>query len=383
MTVADTDELETAQERFSDNPTLVGQLDRLADVQRKLVEIEIADGTDEDDRRHRLLGLIDRLLLALSVGDPMLYGDQFVTALSAQIDAVDQNVSTYSCTASGDPVPALTEFVRSTFVPDATAAAAQLAGVSEHAARMIADAYAQLTETSGVLASIADERQVAAESLKFLTTQAAEQLDADRAAQHAALAKLIEDAATDLETDRVEFAKACELLDREGDELIARLRQQLALSADYRLSAQYEHQAKSEEDHADRMRRLAFGWGAAAAVVAAISLGLMFIGAAAGWEMNSWALLPSKITVIAALAGLAGYSGGQSSRHRNAARQLRTTQLELANLGAYIEELPTDQRAEVRRELVPSFFGKTVVAHPDDGPSTAALGRQLASSHGG
>lgn len=369
---------ETVKERFSADSEMVNQLDRVAIVQTKLHEIDIAEGTEEDARRTMVLQLLDRLLLALSTGDPLLFGSSFLSGLSAQIDTIDQNVSTYECAASGDPVPSLVEFTRNAFVPDASAAAAQLGGVAAQAVQAVADASTNTAASSEELAEIKAEREAAHAALEELQADARAQLDETASAHSKELDHLLENARKEIEEDRSAFVKVCQEADRRGDELIEKLQQQLSLSADYRLSAQYEHQAKNEEDHADKMRRYAFGWGSAAAVVAALSLALTFVGAANEWDLNQLALLPSKVTVVAAFAALAGYSGSQSSRHRNAARQLRITQLELANLGAYLEELPSERRATVREELVSSFFGKTVVAHPDDAPSTGSLvGGQL------
>lgn len=364
---------ETVKERFSGDAEMLVQLDRVTGVQAKLREIVITEGAEEDARRKSVLALIDRLLLAVSTGDPALYGEQFVSALSAQLDAIDQNVTTYACGPSGDPVPSLVEFVRHAFVPDAAAAAAQLGGVAAEAVSAVSAATANAAAAEVELAAIIAEREAAQAVLESLQSDTKAQIDAAVSDYAEQLAHALASTRMEVEGDRAEFVKVCESHDLRGEELIEKLRQQLSLSADYRLSAEYEHQAKCEEEHADRMRRYAFWWGAGAAVAAALSLALTYLGAAREWELNQLALLPSKVTVVAAFAALASYSGSQSSRHRNAARQLRTTQLELTNLGAYLEELSDDRRAAVRETLVPSFFGKTLVAHPDDGPSTASV----------
>lgn len=364
---------ETVNERFSGDAEMLVQLDRVASVQAKLHEIVITEGTEEDARRKTVLALIDRLLLAVSTGDPVLYGAQFVSALSGLLDTIDQNVTTYGCGQSADPVPSLVEFVRHAFVPDAATAAAQLGGVAAAAAASVSAATATTKEAEAELAAIIADRETAQVALESLQSDTRAQLDAAVSDYTEQLAHSLANARREVETDRAAFVKVCESHDLRGEELIEKLAQQLSLSADYRLSAEYEHQAKSEEEQADRMRTYAFWWGAGAAVAAALSLVLTYLGAAREWDLNQLALLPSKVTVVAAFAALASYSGSQSSRHRNAARQLRTTQLELTNLGAYLEELSDDRRAAVRETLVPSFFGKTVVAHPDDGPSTASV----------
>lgn len=366
---------ELLRDRFADNPAMVGQLDRVSIVQQKLHEIDIAEKTAEDQRRTTVLHLLDRLLLALATGDPLLFGEAFVSNLTAQIDAIDSNVSTYNCSASGDPVPGLAEFTRNAFVPDATAAASVLGGIAENAVAVAAEATAALALASELVAQLDRDRTAASGTLDELTSSATETLAEEQRARSEELEALQKRVADALEADRVEFAKACESRDVESDKLIEKLREQLALSADYRLSAGYEHQAKSEEDQANRMRTLAFRWGFAAAVVAALSLALTFLGAARNWEISQLAVLPSKIAVVSAFAALAGYSGSQSSRHRNAARQLRTTQLELANLGSYLEPMPTERQAQMREDLLRSFFGKTVVVHPDDSPVAARLAR--------
>lgn len=83
-----------------------------------------------------------------------------------------------------------------------------------------------------------------------------------------------------------------------------------------------------------------------------------------------WAMWPAKITVLAALGALSAYHGRQAAEHREYAQHLRTAQLELHNLGPYLAELQPDQRAEVRKDLVRTFFGKASPEVKQDSPTT-------------
>ena len=44
---------------------------------------------------------------------------------------------------------------------------------------------------------------------------------------------------------------------------------------------------------------------------------------------------------------------------------------------ALLAELPSEERAEVRRELVSAFFGKPIETVKDDAPTAAATSEQL------
>lgn len=53
----------------------------------------------------------------------------------------------------------------------------------------------------------------------------------------------------------------------------------------------------------------------------------------------------------------------ESARHRTNADRARQTELELASLGPFIELMKDPDKEEIRKSLIPTYFGRPVDAH--------------------
>jgi hypothetical protein len=126
-------------------------------------------------------------------------------------------------------------------------------------------------------------------------------------------------------------------------------------------AGRWAQEAAQERTTANRWR-----WATVLVVIAAVGMALL---AARADSLNDPAFV-SKALISAALGGLAGYTARQSGRQRNREEIARRLELELAAFGPFIEPLPPDLQAEVRRQMVSRTLGRPpaeVVA--DGGPS--------------
>jgi len=64
-----------------------------------------------------------------------------------------------------------------------------------------------------------------------------------------------------------------------------------------------------------------------------------------------------------AIAAPAFYTARESARHRTNADRARQTELELASLGPFIELMKEQDKEEIRKSLIPTYFGRPVDAH--------------------
>jgi hypothetical protein len=64
-----------------------------------------------------------------------------------------------------------------------------------------------------------------------------------------------------------------------------------------------------------------------------------------------------------AIAAPAFYTARESARHRTNADRARQTELELASLGPFIELMTDQDKEEIRKSLIPTYFGRPVDAH--------------------
>jgi len=64
-----------------------------------------------------------------------------------------------------------------------------------------------------------------------------------------------------------------------------------------------------------------------------------------------------------AIAAPAFYTARESARHRTNADRARQTELELASLGPFIELMNDQDKEDIRKSLIPTYFGRPVDAH--------------------
>ena len=77
---------------------------------------------------------------------------------------------------------------------------------------------------------------------------------------------------------------------------------------------------------------------------------------------NTLAILVRLLYALA-IAAPAFYTARESARHRTNADRARQTELELASLGPFIELMNEQDKEEIRKSLIPTYFGRPVDAH--------------------
>lgn len=126
------------------------------------------------------------------------------------------------------------------------------------------------------------------------------------------------------------------------------------------LSGGFQQWEESERVEADRMRRYAIWFGAAAAVaVIALVVVRMFVGDVN--DNQEWGLTIGALSIPAALGAVAVYLGKESARHRRNQIIARRTELELASFGPYLADLDKAEQAELTALFAPVFFGQAMV----------------------
>jgi hypothetical protein len=73
-----------------------------------------------------------------------------------------------------------------------------------------------------------------------------------------------------------------------------------------------------------------------------------------------------RLSVVAALLTLAGYAGSQARSHRNAERQARQFDLEMAAIGPYTSPLPEDDQRLIRDFMTLRIFGQFIESESGD-----------------
>jgi hypothetical protein len=92
---------------------------------------------------------------------------------------------------------------------------------------------------------------------------------------------------------------------------------------------------------------------------------------------TAWSVAVRLLYAIAITAP-AWYTARESARHRTTSDRARQTELELASIGPFIELLPEDKKVQIREQLTPLYFGKSVEAHSANNPLDAAAVKDMA-----
>lgn len=80
-----------------------------------------------------------------------------------------------------------------------------------------------------------------------------------------------------------------------------------------------------------------------------------------------------------AITAPAWYTARESARHRTNSDRARQTELELASIGPFIELMPEEKKVQIREQLTPHYFGRSVEAHTANNPLDATAVKELAA----
>ena len=122
------------------------------------------------------------------------------------------------------------------------------------------------------------------------------------------------------------------------------------------LTGNFKGAGDVEKTEADFLRKVALWCFGGSALIVGVVLLLSNAG--------HFDFLQALFRLFAALVLLipGTYAAKESAKHRILEARHRRSQLELASIGAYLEDLPPEQRHKLKAELTERFFGKD----PDD-----------------
>lgn len=112
--------------------------------------------------------------------------------------------------------------------------------------------------------------------------------------------------------------------------------------------------------NADKDRGAANGWrwGAVAAIVVSVGIGIWLVAEAHGGNA-SWQSLAAKAVLVAPIGGVAAYAARQSSEHRHSQREAEHVALQLTALKPYLSDLAEpDKRDQLLSEIALRLFGR-------------------------
>ena len=168
----------------------------------------------------------------------------------------------------------------------------------------------------------------------------------------------------------------------ESEALIAGLEQQRSQAAqivqvvgNIGVTGNYQQIANAESKQANFWRWVTVAIFCAGIFVAGATF-VKFWGQAFSAE-NAWCVAIRLLYAIAITAP-AWYTARESARHRTNSDRARQTELELASIGPFIELMPEDKKVQIREQLTPLYFGKTVEAHIAKNPFDAAAVKDMA-----
>lgn len=368
---------ESLAERFS-TAEYADAAESLTLTRTRLSEAREAIGADSPevellDRLERLIDLMETAWVTL---DPALATASYFTGFKSSLDPL--------CTQLAQPAlnaPALTQatdklanLVRTSAGPMNSAESAALLNLEHRLKRLHVASRTQKQSLHGF-----------AEALEVRVDQLTEDGGSALRRSEDATAQFRRVVAGLLLSERRKAVEQRAVQLTEAEQLLGQLREVLAIAADESLSANYGNRADDEQKSADRFRTYAALAGVLAVAVSIAVVVLQMLYAAKGWDYSQVQQWPPKIAVIASLGGLSAYFARQSAMHRTYGVYLRDAQLELSNLGPYLAELTPDVRAEVRRSLVNTYFGRKAPmgGNEVDGPSALAAASKLLGQDGG
>lgn len=248
---------------------------------------------------------------------------------------------------------------------------------------------AQRDELSAKLQELTNKADAQAARLDALTDGAAK----ERAEAAATVAKL-DQMFAQRETDRAAVFEATltELKESfkdfetgtktESTALIAGLEEQRIQAArivqvvgNIGVTGNYQQIANAETKQANFWRwctLLIFGAGVVVAVITFFN----FWGQPFSPE-NTWSVA-IRLLYAMAITAPAWYTARESARHRTNSDRARQTELELASIGPFIEFMPEEKKVQIREQLMPSYFGKTVETHTVNNPLDASALKDIA-----
>ncbi len=129
---------------------------------------------------------------------------------------------------------------------------------------------------------------------------------------------------------------------------------------DIGVTGNYQKIADKEARQADLWRRITISLFLSGLLMAAATFYKFYHEPVTG--MNTVAIAVRLLYALA-IAAPAFYTARESARHRTNSDRARQTELELASLGPFIELMKEEDKEDIRKSLIPTYFGRPVDTH--------------------
>jgi hypothetical protein len=156
-----------------------------------------------------------------------------------------------------------------------------------------------------------------------------------------------------MESDTVDLV---ETLKRHRDEA-ARIVQ---VVGDIGVTGNYQKIATKETNQADNWRMITMALFAGGLVIAGFTFYKFYHEPVT--PTNTLAIVVRLLYALA-IAAPAFYTARESARHRTNADRAKQTELELASLGPFIELMKSEDKDDIRKSLIKSYFGRQIDPH--------------------
>lgn len=129
---------------------------------------------------------------------------------------------------------------------------------------------------------------------------------------------------------------------------------------DIGVTGNYQNIANKETGQANLWRWITIGLFAGGLLMAGATFYKFYHEPVTGTNTLAIAV---RLLYALAIAAPAFYTARESARHRTNADRARQTELELASLGPFIELMTEQDKEEIRKSLIPTYFGRPVDPH--------------------
>lgn len=288
-----------------------------------------------------------------------------LTNAANQIDAALSSAAVII--SISDPAPQVPASEATSFKKLAEEAISQ---INKHAS----DAHGRKQEFENSVAALKADLKEVMNKLQALSNSAdskleelESQFEADRTAQSSAFTSAQAEAKKKLAIALDEASLKTEKIVEELEAKKKEAERIVNLVGNIGLTGNFKGAGDTEKSEADYLRKVALACFSGSAIV--VGLVLFFSNS------GHFDFLQSLYRLMAALVLLipGTYAAKESARHRILEARHRRSELELASVGAYLEDLPPEQRHKLKAELTERFFGKDA----DD----AALSKDVAPAN--
>lgn len=157
------------------------------------------------------------------------------------------------------------------------------------------------------------------------------------------------------------------LMDSQTSELVDRLKRHrdeaariVQVVGDIGVTGNYQNISVKETNQANVWRRITMALFGGGLVIAAFTFYKFYHEAVT--PTNTLAIVVRLLYALA-IAAPAFYTARESARHRTNADRAKQTELELASLGPFIELMRDEDKDEIRKSLIKSYFGRQIDPH--------------------